>query len=257
MLFGFGVTALANTFGAPGEASQLLPANSRAPELRTSLQPPTPSSDLFALAVLLRNLLPPQIPAEISAHLARASTENPHSRPQDIATFTSRLSLLSQNANPSVLPLPSVDVPVPVPALPLPSVDVPVPVPVPVPALPLSLQPLPPGAPSMPRASLLALLLVLSGLVLMLGGVATAFVYATHHAPAAPPKTASVPPHFVPPPVAVAPTPEPPVAPPPPPAEPEMTLNPPRIRHAPMVAPGAGPSSFPDDARAALPRAWH
>ena len=51
VLFGLGITALANTFGAPGEASQLLPPNSRAPELRSSFQPPTPSSDLFALSV--------------------------------------------------------------------------------------------------------------------------------------------------------------------------------------------------------------
>src|SRR6187402_3053084 len=71
VLFGFGIAALANAFGAPGEASQLIAPNLRAPELRTSLHPPTPASDLFALAILLRTLLPSQIPTEIAAHLAR------------------------------------------------------------------------------------------------------------------------------------------------------------------------------------------
>src|SRR4051794_14458088 len=68
VLFGFGVTALANQFGAAGEASQLVAPMLRAPELRSSLQPPTPASDLFALAALLRSLLPAIIPAEIEAH---------------------------------------------------------------------------------------------------------------------------------------------------------------------------------------------
>ncbi|MEI9937729.1 MAG: thioredoxin domain-containing protein [Pseudomonadota bacterium] len=247
VLFGFGVTALANTFGAPGEASQLLSPDLRAPELRTTLQPPTPASDLFALATLLRNLLPPEIPPEIAAHLARATAPDPHSRPHDITTFTAHLTRLSpENANANVN--------VNVNDLPL---SVPVPMPVPARALPLSpppnLQPLPPGTPTMPRASLLALLLVVSGLALMLGGVATAFIYATRHAPPAPPKTASAP-YLAPPPPSVAATPEPSVVELPPlPPEPEITPHPARTRHAPIVAPGAGLSSFPDDARAPLP----
>ncbi|HYQ40846.1 MAG TPA: hypothetical protein VER11_02730, partial [Polyangiaceae bacterium] len=53
-LFGFGVSELANRFAAAGEASQLVPPELRAPELRASLQPPTPASDLFALGALLR-----------------------------------------------------------------------------------------------------------------------------------------------------------------------------------------------------------
>ena len=266
VLFGFGVTALANTFGPPGEASQLVPPALRAPELRTSLNAPTPASDLFALAALLRTLFPALIPAEIEAHLARASADNPHARPQDIATFAAHLSHLVQSTN--VPPPAPVPVPVPVNELSLSSVPVPLPVPVlepvselslssvpePAPHLPLplppSLQPLPRGAPSMPRSSLLALLLVLSGLALMIGGVATAYVYASRRAPPAPPKTASAPPVTPPP---LAPTSEPPLAAAEPPAAPEITLNPRRVQHAPMVAPGAGPSSFPDDARAALP----
>ncbi|MEI9950081.1 MAG: thioredoxin domain-containing protein [Pseudomonadota bacterium] len=254
VLFGFGVSALANTFGAPGDASQLLPPDSRAPELRASLHPPTPASDLFALGVLLRNLLPPKIPAEIAAHLARATAPDPRHRPADITTFTAHLSrLTSENVNVNVNDLslpPPVHADVPVPAPPLSQANANVPVDVPDLPLPPSLQPLPPGAPSMPRSSLLALLLVLSGLALMLGGVVTAFVYATHHAPPAPPKVVAAP-HPAPP--LVAPQPEPPVVQPPAPSEPEITPNPQRTRHAPMVAPGAGLSSFPDDAHAALP----
>jgi protein-disulfide isomerase len=254
VLFGFGVSALADTFGAPGEASQLVPPHARAPELRTSLQPPTPASDLFALGVLLRHLLPEKIPEEIAAHLARASAQDPNTRPSDIAAFTAHLTRLATanvNVNVNDLPLPPVPVPVPVP--------VPAPAPAPAPYLPRSpllsspLHPLPSGTPSMPRSSLLALLLVFSGLVLMLGGVAAALVYATHHAPPPPAKTAAVPPPLpaAPPPVVATPEPlpnDPPLL-----EEPEITPEPRRIQHAPMVAPGAGPSSFPDDARAALP----
>jgi len=102
----------------------------------------------------------------------------------------------------------------------------------------------------MPRSSLLALFLVIFGLLLMIGGVATAVVYASRKAPAPAPKTASAPPP-------VAPL---PAAPPEhiplqatPSSEPETTHSPRSIRHAPIVAPGTGSSSFPDDARAALP----
>jgi len=259
VLFGFGVTALANTFGAPGEASQLVAPKLRAPELRTSLRPPTPASDLFALATLLRTLLPERIPPQIAAHLARATSEDLHSRPHDVTTFTAHLTRLSENANVNDLPLRPpgdgdvpVDVDVPVPVdVPEPG-DVPVPVDVDVPAIPLpsTLQPLPRGAPTMPRSSLLALLLVLSGLVLMLGGVATAIVYATRQAPPVPPKVAAAP-HPAPSPI--APQPKQPVVEPPLPSAPEITQLPPRTRHAPIVAPGAGPSSFPDEARAVLP----
>jgi len=234
VLFGFGVTALANSFGAPGEASQLVPPNLRAPELRTSLQTPTPASDVFALASLLRALLPAAIPAAIEAHLARGTAEDPRARPHDITTFTAHLRRIATEP-------PSVPVPVPVP----------VPAPAPAPAPPLFAPPAPfDVAPPPARSSLFPLVVVLSGLVLMLGGVAAAVVYATRRAPAAPAKTVSAP----------RPTPPPPAAkpaPPPlevePPSEPEITLAPRSIRHAPIVAPGAGPSSFPDDARAALP----
>ncbi|HEY3252388.1 MAG TPA: thioredoxin domain-containing protein [Polyangiaceae bacterium] len=268
VLFGFGVTALANAFAAPGEAGQLLPPQLRAPELRTTLQAPTPASDLFALAALIQSLLPPPIPPEIAAHLALALATDPQTRPHDITTFTTRLSNLSANVSDLPLSHGNVPAPVPVPDLPLSLGNVPVPVPVPVPDLPLShgnvnvnvhvpvpdlplsLQPLPPGMPSMPRSSLVALLLVLCGLALMLGGVASAVFYAARHARPVPAKTASVP-HPATPPIATPPEP-PPVA-PLPPTEPEVAPNPWRTRHAPIVAPGAGPSSFPDEARAALP----
>ena len=244
-LYGFGVSALANTFGAAGEASQLLPPDLRAPELRSHLQPPTPSSDLFALGVLLRSLLPAVIPAEIEAHLARASAPDPNARPNDIAAFSAHLQRLANErvAAPVLPPAapPNLIAPVPVPALP-PQL------------LPPQLLPLPPGAPTMPRSSLVALLLVLTGLALMLGGVAAALVYATRHAP--PPllaKSARASPPVAPLPPPAAPPSEPSSAEPPLATEPELAPNARRARHAPMVAPGAGPSSFPDDARAPLP----
>ncbi|MET0790484.1 MAG: hypothetical protein ABW061_03105, partial [Polyangiaceae bacterium] len=70
VLFGFGVAAVATAFGAAGEASQLLPPAYRAPELRAALVPPTPASDLFAFAVLLRGLLSaPEAIATVAAPL--------------------------------------------------------------------------------------------------------------------------------------------------------------------------------------------
>src|SRR6478735_1337839 len=278
-LFGFGVTALANLFAAPGEASQLIPPKLRAPELRAKLQPPTPASDLFALASLLGELLPPTIPSEIAAHLARATAPDPHARPQDLTTFTSHLSRLCETI-PQVLPVPvpvpvpalspapvpvpvpapalspvPVPVPVPVPALSPAPVPVPVPVPVPAPALspvPVPVPvPVPAPAPAAPASSLLALIFVVAGVILMLGGVTTAVLFAVHRTPPAPVKAASAPAHV---PAPAAPAPGPPAAIEPEPApEPEVTLSPPRTRHAPIVAPGAGPTTFPEDARAALP----
>jgi len=85
----------------------------------------------------------------------------------------------------------------------------------------------------------------------MLGGVTTAVLFAVHRTPPAPVKAASAPAHV---PAPAAPAPGPPAAIEPEPApEPEVTLSPPRTRHAPIVAPGAGPTTFPEDARAALP----
>jgi protein-disulfide isomerase len=260
VLFGFGVTALANAFAPPGEASQLVPPALRAPELRTTLDAPTPASDLFALAALLRALLPPELPAEIAAHLARASAEDPHARPQDVITFAARFSLLCQNvsahaheSDPVLPPPANVSSPASDFALtpPVHVNDLPLSLQAPAPPSDLLLQPLPRGAPTMPRSSLLALLLVLSGLALMLGGVATAYFYAARRTPPTPPKVAFAP-HAVAPP-ATASAPEPSLVAPAPPAAPDVTLSPRLVPHAPMVLPGAGPSSFPDDARAALP----
>jgi len=271
-LFGFGVAELANRFGAPGEASQLVAPSLRAPELRSSLQAPTPASDLFALGWLLRSLLPATIAPEIEAHLARANAAEPHSRPHDVTTFAAHLTRLAEHvsresneqaldllfapapalaASPSALAPASSEPPalaaeaasaLPEPALPLTP---------PVPPLPLPqhFSPLAANASPTPRSPLLAVVLVLSGLVLMLGGVAFAVVYATRHAAVAPPKTAVAPP---PAPAPLAPTPPPAIEVEPPP-EPEITRNPRTTRHAPMVAPGGGPSAFPEDARAALP----
>ncbi|HYP97994.1 MAG TPA: thioredoxin domain-containing protein [Polyangiaceae bacterium] len=274
VLFGFGVTELANRFAAPGEASQLVPPNLRAPELRSSLQRPTPASDLFALGSLLRGLLPAAIPPEIEAHLTRATAENAQARPHEVSTFAAHLTRLvesvSVQANQRALevapPLASALLdppalengpePVPVPVLePLPDAasvsapSLPLIAP-PSPPLTRNFQPFVPNAIAPPRSPLLAILLVLSGLVLMLGGVAFAVVYAVRHAPAAPAKAAAAPPPAPAPTTTAAP---PPAVEPAPPSEPEITPNPRSARHAPIVAPGAGPSSFPEEARAALP----
>jgi protein-disulfide isomerase len=254
VLFGFGLTALANRFGAPGDAGQLVPPHLRAPELRASLQPPTPASDLFALATLLQALFPAPISPEIAAHLARATAPDPHERPQDITTFTAHLTRLAEDAN---RPRPVAELapePAPSAAAPPPSSLVPANVPPSRPAAIPAPVPLPLPAPPPVRSSVLALALVFGGLLLMVGGVAGALVYAARHVPPAPATTAAAVHPPVPPAAsAPAPAPAPPPSEAPAPSEPEITLNPRRVRHAPLVAPGAGPSSFADDARAALP----
>lgn len=263
VLFGFGVVEAANRFGAAGEASQLVHPNLRAPELRASLRQPAPASDLFAFGALLRSLLPATIPPEIEAHLARATAPEPHARPHDVTTFAAHFTRLADNVNAPAgaraFELAAPPEPAPLPAsAPAPEVAPAVePVVVTAPSLPTAPSPTPrdfrPLAPRdvpPPRSSLFAVVLVLSGLVLMLGGVAVAAVYAMRHAPPVPAKTASVP-ALPPAPVAAAPPPAATEV--EPQAEPEITPNPRPARHAPIVAPGAGPSSFPEDARAALP----
>ena len=278
VLFGFGVAGLATAFGAAGDASQLLPPEYRAPELRAALVPPTPASDVFALGVLLSVLLAPpktsaeqgsEVPSlalalapELDALLARATAPDPRSRPNDVRAFAIQLAHVASAPKivaptPAVAVLASEQAPAPDP--------VSLPAPVPVPALPLvqhpaALLPLPPRAASMPRSSLIALLVVSAGLLLMFGGVVGALIYAERHAPA---KTASIvapptpPPAAAPAPKAAAPSAsaddEPPLA--PTDAEPEVVPNARRAtqRHAPLVAPGIGPSSFPDEAHVALP----
>ncbi|HET7540720.1 MAG TPA: thioredoxin domain-containing protein [Polyangiaceae bacterium] len=261
VLFGFGVTALASRFGAPGDGGQLVPPDLRAPELRESLQPPTPASDLFALATLLRGLLPPSISPEIAAHLARATAPDPRARPQDITTFTAYLSRLAEDVNrsraPAELaaaahaPAPALPVAAPAPAIAPPAalpiaVPPPMPVPAPIPIPPPAFQSSTPA-----RSSLLAVVLVVSGLLLMVGGVGGALIYAARHAP--PAKTAAATAAAPPLPAPPAPAPAPPEPEPTPPAAPEITLSPRPVHHPPIVAPGAGPSSFASDARAALP----
>jgi len=259
VLFGFGVTALANRFGAPGDASQLIAPNLRAPELRNSLQPPTPTSDLFALGALLQSLLPPPHAPDVAAHLARATATDPLARPQDVTTFTAHLARLAEGANdrhsaaelaPVAAPEPTgaaIAAPAIGPAAPAPELALSALAPAPELAPPLLARPS--SAPA--RASLLAVVFVVAGLLLMVGGVGGALLYAAQHAPPPPAKTAATTAPVAPPPP--PPVPEPPAIAPAPAAEPEVSLDPRRIRHAPLVAPGAGPSSFPADARAALP----
>jgi protein-disulfide isomerase len=281
VLFGFGVAAVATAFGAAGEASQLLAPEYRAPELRASLLPPTPASDVFALGVLLRELLAtPQagaevpalieISSELAACLERALAADPRARPRDVRMFAAEFARLAASEPAPLAP------PLPMPAPPLPmlaealAVVLPEPVfvaaPTPPPAsvgpsVPYPTGPLFAGPPASPRGSSLAVWLFLgAGMLLMVGGVLTASFYAarrasallkaaavaTAHAPLGPAPTFALP-------SPSASDEAPPLAPPAwlpaPPPIPEKL----RPKHAPIVAPGAGLASFPEEARAVMP----
>ena len=292
-LFGFGVAHVATLFGAAGEASQLLPPESRAPELRAALVAPTPASDVFALSVLLRALLSepgaalsdgsasPPLSPELSAVLARGLASDPRARPHDVCAFAADFERAARVPSPAVTaPAPVVPAPAPVQALPEAPIALGASLPPalpPPPVLPLesafgprtSPQPLVPPlfAPQSQSSNsgLIALLVVGLGFVLMLGGVAGAFVYATRRAAALARAVAVAPPSPSTPAIPTPPPLAPPVPTPPatedalppglpaPEAEAEPELRRPPHPHAPMVAPGVGPSSFPEEARVALP----
>jgi protein-disulfide isomerase len=274
VLFGFGVAALATAFAAAGEASQLMPAAYRAPELRDALSAPTPASDLYAFATLLRALCSPPLSGDIQAEalhdsrrgeapraalsveldalLARAQAPDPRTRPQDVSLFAQEF------ARRSLTPAAPAPVPASAPSL---NESAPAPAPASAPASAPAPAPAPPSVAPAANHSLFALFAVITGVLLMLGGVTAAFAYAVHHA-TSPAKAAAVP-------ASPAPSPHlslphsPPAAsingdePPPDAPAPEAEIEPksrffPR-NHAPMVAPGVGPSSFPEDAHSALP----
>jgi protein-disulfide isomerase len=281
VLFGFGVAAVATAFGAAGEASQLLAPGYRAPELRASLLPPTPASDVFALSVLLRELLSaPQsvaepvpgsaISSELEACLARATALDARARPRDVRAFAVELARLAQ-LEPEQKPAPAPPVEVAQVALPEaepgPSVS-PVAMPTPMPAVVGPSVPYPPSAPlfavpsAPPRSKASSLgvwLFIGAGLLLMAGGVVGATFFAARRAAAlvkamgpALHAPVVVAPKFVPP----SPSPTATEQPPPfPPAVPETRPVPDKLprAHPPVVAPGVGPASFPEEARAALP----
>jgi protein-disulfide isomerase len=287
VLFGFGVAAVATAFGAAGEASQLVPPAYRAPELRASLVPPTPASDVFALAVLLRSLL--SLPAaaegnvplssELGAWFARAETPEPRARPE-VRAFAAQFAELALRASTPLVTVPAVtapaldvtasDVPmsdVPVSAPPAPPLPLVPPMAMPVPMPDAFREPVfaPPSAASTRRSGLIALLVVATGFVLMIGAVIGAIAYATHRAAVLAKSLSSVAasPAIKPSPGVPAPTPRVPAAPSevdePPLREPtpDVGLSPPEKHaprpHAPMVAPGVGLRSFPEEARVALP----
>ena len=282
VLFGFGVAAVATAFGAAGEASQLLPPEYRAPELRASLLPPTPASDVFALSVLLRELLgdrqssaePASISAtssELEACFARATAPDPRARPRDVRAFAAELVRFAQ-LEPERRPAapPSVEArrsrPAALPEADAKVVAVPVALPIPMPVVVGPSVPYPPSAPlfavpsAPPRSSSLGVwLLVGAGLLLMVGGVVSATYFAARRAAAlvkAMSPTLHAPlvaaPKFAPPSPSTTATEEPP---PLAPALPETPPSPdkPARAHPPVIAPGVGPASFPEEARAALP----
>ncbi len=283
VLFGFGVAAVATAFGAAGEASQLLPPAYRAPELRASLLPPTPGSDVFALGVLLRELLaapgselnPAQ--GELEACLARATAADPRARPRDVRAFASELArhaMLEAAPLVSSAPVPSAEaVAVEVVAVGAePVADGEAALPLAPPAVPGPVVSYPPVAPPLgafpspvaawkpaPGRAVWVWLAVGLGLLLLVVGIPTATFFAVRrasalssfapHAPRHAPSMAA-PKHAAP-----SPTPSE-TAPPVPTAELTPELTPPpktASNHAPMLAPGVGPVSFPDEARAAMP----
>jgi protein-disulfide isomerase len=287
VLFGFGVAALATRFGAAGEASQLMAPDYRAPELRNALLAPTPHSDVFALGALLRELLrtpekaeiPASSPAEalspaIEALLSRALAPDPRARLADVRSLAAELERLAALEAHGAEPAPpdagsvlvtaqSAEASTDAPALPLP--DAPAPPTVPERAPPLAASPpaLPP-APFVPaphtqtskNATMVALLVVIGGFVLMIGGVTSALVFAIHHKrPLG--SSLSAPKHHLPPgvvgPRLTIPGPSDDDMPPASPAPVRPKAKRAAINHAPLVPPGVGPSTFPEEARAALP----
>jgi protein-disulfide isomerase len=277
VLFGFGVAAVATAFGAAGEASQLLAPQYRAPELRASLLPPTPASDVFALGVLLRELLgePPSaadsgasavISSAAEASLARATASEAHARPRDVRAFAAELARAVQLApEPSTLgpaapsaltPLAGAELaplaePAPGPVPPLPSAQPSVPYP---PSAPLFA-----ATPAPARSSSLAVwLFVAAGLLLMVGGVVGATYLTVRRAVALARAAPALHAPVVAAPKPVAPSAGPTIADSPPPLAPaapevEPSPEPSRRSHPKVVAPGVGPASFPEEARAALP----
>jgi protein-disulfide isomerase len=273
VLFGFGVAAVATAFGAAGEASQLLPPQYRAPELRASLLPPTPSSDVFALGVLLGELLSapdltrkPALSRELEACLASATASDARDRPRDVRAFARELtrlatseslvlddggSLASGEAGGADAAPPEIV-----------SRDAPLANCAPVPPAYPPLAPPPAALPEAvvawkpaPGRALLVWLAVGLGLLLMGVGVPMATFLATRHAatlaghvPVKPTPKLAVP--------LPSPAPSAPAAPLPTPVEaPDSSPVPGNAssNHPPMVAPGLGPMSFPEDARAPLP----
>ena len=278
--FGFGVAALATRFGAPGEASQLLAPSYRAPELRQALLPPTPQSDMYALGVLLRALLLTPEAAEnealnaldslspgLQALLGRALTPEPRARLGDVRWFAAelaRIAALDAAAASNALeaePAPSAfEAPPPAEATAAEHAE-------PLATAPPLTTPRPfapePSVAAAPQtsggATLLALVVVVGGFLLMVGGVLGATLFAVRHAHSVR-ASARAPFHHPPvaaaPPRGMSPGPTDDDLPPVPPASaPKKKPRPAHavMRHAPLVPPGVGPRSFPEEARAALP----
>jgi protein-disulfide isomerase len=305
--FGFGVAALATRFGAAGEASQLLAPEYRAPELRSALLPPTPASDMYALAELVRALLsPPEVAgaeragtsspgfAAVEALLAQAMSADPRARLSDVRAFAAELERVAESSQ--IVPSPSfsaspygvgdaVELSAPVAlamvehasssAAQSPTADSPfTPSNTAEPALEQALPPSPSSLPAPPpgfapaptysprsssRATVITLVLVVGGFLLMIGGMVGATVFTIRHARPIgvarharirrPPPAAVAPPPLIPVPSDDEPAPVPHAA--APGKKPASMRG--AISHAPLVPPGVGPSTFPEEARAALP----
>ncbi|HEX3774715.1 MAG TPA: thioredoxin domain-containing protein [Polyangiaceae bacterium] len=264
VLFGFGLAALATRFGAPGEASQQLAPHFRAPELRAALVAPTPASDVFALGVLLQELLAGAGAAEknweiselglappLAELLARACATEPHARPHDLRAFATEFA-----GRAALEPLPATE---PAPEVEDPRVEASAETSLPSPQRPPPPPPftperMPPPKPSN-RGAWVALVAVLAGFALMFGGAIVGTFYAVRHGHRALTKSHASPHYAAPsPPRVTVPGPSDDPAP-----SPSTSASPAKkapkaaIAHAPLVPPGLGPSAFPEDARALVP----
>jgi protein-disulfide isomerase len=216
---GFGFAHVLARMASPRAAVDALPLAYRAPEFSAS----TPAADVFALGVMVRELLGECGP-EVAALLARWTHATPGERPDDIERASRQLAeaLVEQSAAPPPAPVvaPVPEIP---PAPPLPETPVIAPPPEPVIAAPP-----PPVPPEPPRAapvppptfapetksegtSWLPILAMLGGVLLMVAGIGVVFAYAmfrTTPPPAATVATATVAPPPPPYPVADAGVPE-------------------------------------------------
>lgn len=269
VLFGFGVAALATRFGAAGEASQLLPPELRAPELRSALLPPTPASDLFALGALTRGLVQTALSAELEQLFALSP--GPRARLGDVRAFARELTRLAALANvPAELAVAPLSAPLPVQPAPIPPMPgasgLPIPHAAELPPPRYDASPFAPPTRNLPKSSSaagwVALLVIGFGVLLLFGGATAGMVYAIQHSPHGtarhghghtPVVTTPVP--------APAPSPTRELVPGPTDDPPPIPTSTPKsspvskapITHAPLVPPGVGPSSFPEEAHAAMP----
>lgn len=213
-LMGFGFCHVLSRMANARAAAEAVPLAYRAPELNAS----APAADVFALGVLVRELLGGDCSNEVESRLGRFTHESPGQRPDDIERATRELAeaLVEQSAAPVPMPSPFIaptpaleplaaiapptpepaasppDVPAPIPEPTVPSADAPevsAPPPIaeaPPRAFPRPQQEIAPPFPSATKSetSWAPILAVLGGVLLMVAGTGALFAYAMLRSPA-------------------------------------------------------------------------